>query len=347
MKRILVAVIIILLIGLYLLFFYPKNYAVPQLKERANTKYWNLPTGSRIAYTLLPAKGSRQPYPIVFLQGGPGGFITNRNIQDLSQLSNDGYDVYLYDQIGSGHSARLEEIRQYTAARHKADLEAIISQIGTEKVILLGQSWGAILAALYVAEHPEKVEKLILTGPGPLIPFNYKLHKLAAPDSLDMKKPVFTNRQAVDKVQNLRHLAVSFWAKRFLVKLAPDKEADDYQTLLNKELQKSTVVDTLNLSPVEAGGGYYAQLMTVLSFPFTQDPRPKLKDCQIPLLILKGQYDNQAWGYTQEYLDIFPNHKLVVINGAGHSISVEKPKEYYYAIRDFITNSEIASDKSP
>jgi pimeloyl-ACP methyl ester carboxylesterase len=51
-------------------------------------------------------------------------------------------DVYLYDQIGSGWSDRLDDIRQYTALRHKKDLEAIVQAIGAEKVILIGQSWG-------------------------------------------------------------------------------------------------------------------------------------------------------------------------------------------------------------
>ncbi len=343
MKRVSIAILIISTFALALLFFYPREYQVPKIKERPGTKFWNLSTGSKIAYTFIPAKGAEKPFPVIFLQGGPGGFITERNIIDLEKLTEDGYNVYLYDQIGSGHSERLENIKEYTAARHTADLEAIVNKIGAEKVILIGQSWGAILASLFVANHPTKVEKLIYTGPGPLMPYNYKVAKLPAPDSLNLKKPLFTNQQAVKKVSNFRNAAVTFWAKRFLSKLATDEEADAYQTLLNKELQKSTVMDTSVLPQMEAGGGYYAQLMTVLSFRFTQNPRPNIIGSPIPLLILKGQYDNQPWGFTKEYLDLFPNHKLVIIEGAGHSISLEKPQQYINEIREFLTDSEIAT----
>ncbi len=59
------------------------------------------------------------------------------NIKSLTSLNDDGYDVYLYDQIVGGFSNRLENIEEYTAERHKKDLQAIVNIIGTEKVILI------------------------------------------------------------------------------------------------------------------------------------------------------------------------------------------------------------------
>lgn len=91
-----------------------RSYNVPQLQKRASTQYWDLPTNSRIGYTLISAKNKKKPYPIIYLHGGPGGFVTERDITMLSPLSDDGYDVYLYDQIGSGQSDRLENINEYT-----------------------------------------------------------------------------------------------------------------------------------------------------------------------------------------------------------------------------------------
>ena len=95
--------------------FWPRHYAAPFLAKRSSTQYWDLPTGSRIAYTLSPARGPKKKYPIIFLHGGPGGPISDQGIRILSELSADGYDVYLYDQIGGGFSNRLEDIEAYTA----------------------------------------------------------------------------------------------------------------------------------------------------------------------------------------------------------------------------------------
>lgn len=93
----------------------PSSYDTPRLSPRASTQFWSLPTGSTIAYTKL--EGSDGGTPIIALHGGPGGYVHSRDIETLGALADAGFDVYLYDQIGSGLSARLENIRDYTAGR--------------------------------------------------------------------------------------------------------------------------------------------------------------------------------------------------------------------------------------
>lgn len=84
----------------------------------------------------VPAVGSSHETPIIFLHGGPGFGVLESDIKFYGQLAQDGYDVYLYEQVGSGRSNRLEDVRGYTTERHVADLEAIRQQIGAEQVIL-------------------------------------------------------------------------------------------------------------------------------------------------------------------------------------------------------------------
>lgn len=329
--------IIVLLIATQLIaVFYPNSYDVPEFKERPGTKYWHLTTGSKIGYTLIPGQGIKKASPIIFLQGGPGGFITDSNIDLLGSLSDDGYDVYLYDQIGSGHSSRLEDVNEYTAERHKRDLEAIVSEIKADKVILIGQSWGAILATLYIADNPLKVEKAIFTGPGPIAPFNDAALQLPAPDSLDLKEPASNNRMANREANNVRTRIASFMATTNGKKMMTDKEADNFQSYLNDKLNKATVANPDNAVPAEGGGGYYVQIMTYKSLFNTKDPRQALKGLPIPILLLRGQYDNQKWGVTKEYLDLFANHKLVIVKDAGHSIATEQPIIYENEIRSFL-----------
>ncbi|MBK8748315.1 MAG: hypothetical protein IPM04_10700 [Saprospiraceae bacterium] len=101
-------------------------------------------------------------------------------------------------------------------------------------------------------------------------------------------------------------------------------------------MNKATVCDTSLALKAEGGGGFYAQIMTAQSFNSIQDTRPKLKDSKIPILIMKGQCDNQPWGFTNEYLELFKNHQLKIIPNAGHSISVEQPELYLKTIRVFL-----------
>lgn len=318
------------------LVFMPRTYDVPLPQKRAGTQYWELPTGSTIAYTLIPGNAPKKLYPVIYLHGGPGGPIYDSNIAMLTPLSADGYDVYLYDQLGSGLSERLDHIEQYTADRHKTDLEEIIIQIGAEKVILIGQSWGAILATLYIADHPDKVEKVIFTSPGPMQPRLGGMQDISPPDSLQLRKPMFTNAQANQKINNIRTKVTSFLARQFGIKLCSDHEADQFLSYLSNEQNKSVVCDTSMALPAEAGSGFYAHIMTLHSLSTLQDPRPALKKVAIPMLLMKGQCDNQKWSASKEYLDHFQHHQLVVVQNAGHSISIEQPEVYLKTIRDFL-----------
>ena len=131
---------------------------------------------------------------------------------------------------------------------------------------------------------------------------------------------------------------MAFWAMQFGQKLASDEEADAFESFLNSKVNRSTVCDTAKLStamPV-AGAGFYCRMMTVASFSHLQDPRPKLQHSRIPVLIMKGQCDNVAWGFTSEYLQLFPAHRLVVIPDAGHGISQEQPERYIETIKAFL-----------
>lgn len=316
---------------------FPKTYNVPKFQQRNGTKYWNLQTGSRIGYSLLKAKGTKEPYPIIYLQGGPGAPIFDANIETLSKLTNYGYDVYLYDLVGCGHSNRLENIDEYSVTRHKRDLAEIIKKIGAQKVILIAQSWGAILASNYIVDHIEKVEKLIFTGPGPILPINSAQKEIKAPDSLNLKAPKFTNAQGSQKAYHLRARIVKFLAEKFDYKLASDKEMDDFATNLNFEMNKSTVMDASKMKP-KSGYGYYVQLKTAQYFyQKMANRRKELSKCKIPILIMLGQFDGGKWGYTEEYLRLFKNHQLVIIPKAGHSIALEQPELYIHTILTFLS----------
>jgi proline iminopeptidase len=319
-----------------LIIFLPRSYEVRELRERDGTQFWTLKTGSRIAYIHIRAKGEKRPYPVIFLQGGPGGPVYEENIRILSNLAESGYDVFLYDQIGCGYSDRLKNIEEYTVERHKKDLEEIVEVIGVGKVILIGQSWGAILAAEFVADNPGKVEKIIFTGPGYLLPVNPSLAKIKAPDSLNLLSPQFTNKQGREKVYNYRARVVEMCAKAFNWKLASDKEMDEFETILDQEMSKSTVCNSKIINAPENRSGFYSMVKTVQSFNYTDDIRLKLRNCSIPALIMRGQCDGIKWGYVTEYLDLFVNHKLVIVPGAGHSIAREQPEVYITTILDFL-----------
>ena len=323
---------------LALLLFIPRSYDVPSYNEREGTEYWNLESGSRIGCFKVEGSAEFHKPPIIYLHGGPGGKITDQMIKGLSALSKLGHDLYLYDQVGSGSSVRLKNIKEYSVQRHSNDLAEIVSLIKADEVILLGHSWGALLAVHYLQNHKEKIDKLILSGPGPILPINRKIAKLEPPAEYDLIKPEFSNKEANEKIHNWRSKLVSRWAYVFNSKLASDLEMDQFFTKLNSELSKSTTCTIDNNRIIESGGGYYTHIMTVRSFYEVVDKRESLKNSTTPVLILRGQCDNQKWGFTKEYLDLFKNSELKIIKDAGHDILNTGYEKYMKAIEVFLSS---------
>ena len=131
-----------------------------------NIRYWQLPTGSRIAYREIdPPEGmALKPTPVVYLHGGAGAREGHFDQSIYGSLASDGFRVFLYDQAGSGLSNFLP-VREYTIDRAVADLEAIRNELGADQMILVGHSWGARLAAKYMSKYPGRVAKVILHSP--------------------------------------------------------------------------------------------------------------------------------------------------------------------------------------
>jgi proline iminopeptidase len=132
-------------------------------------RYWDLATGSRIAYVKLTSGHPTRVQPIIFLHGGPGVADMEGAAAYFGPLIDEGYEVYVYDELGSGRSSRLADPTGYTIARDAADLEEIRRQIGANEVILIGHSYGASLAATYIAQHGEHVARFIAISPGALV----------------------------------------------------------------------------------------------------------------------------------------------------------------------------------
>ncbi|MBS1741540.1 MAG: alpha/beta hydrolase [Bacteroidetes bacterium] len=112
---------------------------------------------------------------IVCIHGGPGGDY--RYMLNCKTLATKGYRVVFYDQRGAGLSQRFP-MSWYKAQNPDGinkffydELRGVIRHYKihpSQKVILLGQSWGAILATGYAGKYPDEIDGLIVAEPGGL-----------------------------------------------------------------------------------------------------------------------------------------------------------------------------------
>ena len=105
--------------------------------------------------------GNPAGLPVVFLHGGPGaGLATyHRRFFDPAR-----YRIVLFDQRGAGQSTPFADLTDNTTWHVVADIETIREQLGIERWVVFGGSWGSTLGLAYAQAHPERVLGLVLRG---------------------------------------------------------------------------------------------------------------------------------------------------------------------------------------
>lgn len=337
-----------LTVGMIFLFFFiwsliPLKQTIKPIQPRPDTKYWTMNSGYKIAYTKITGDSAKTHPAIIFLHGGPGGYIHSAIIKQMKEVAHNGYDVYLYDQIGSGLSDRLPKPKDYSFEKHLSDLNEIIkSQIKTNKVILIGHSYGGILTTHFTANYSELVDKLILSSPGDLQPYRTNtdgtmtdMNKLySIPSQYQFKTPIEVFEQTEKDFLQPRIVMSMFCALVFNFKWASDKEFDDYTNTMASKFTKGMVADPKNVKPEEGGAGGYSHGFSNF-YGNLSDVRGKLGQLTIPTIVLQGQYDQGEYSSVYEYADLLKGEYKFIEN-AGHIIWWDKPNEYNQIIKNFL-----------
>jgi len=105
--------------------------------------------------------GNPEGKPVVFLHGGPG---SGCNPAQRRFFDPEHYRIILIDQRGCGRSMPQGETRNNTTDDLVNDIDLIRNELGIEKWLVFGGSWGSTLALAYAIRHTAHVAGLILRG---------------------------------------------------------------------------------------------------------------------------------------------------------------------------------------
>ncbi len=334
---------IIYLGALYFIILRPSGPHFPAVIPYKNTRYWQLSTGSLIAYSEYdpPPGVTVKPDAIVYLHGGPGARQAPFDQQIYGGFANQGFRVFLFDQAGSGLSGFLPHVRDYTLGRSIEDLEAVRQKIGVQKMILVGHSWGSTLAASYMAKYPSHVSKVIFHSPAKL---------------WDLENEDYDySRTAAGKIR--------LPAPRLLAALLlRDRNPDAAENLLSQREAEMLLVPSFRetLGTVVCGGDFNKVPLDVIAavdghenpginpyvmqelIPATEDPKgdphAALRGNHTPAILLYPQCNYLSWKGAVDYRNTLPNLKIYYIPGAGHYIQFEQPKSLRSVILAFLLN---------
>jgi proline iminopeptidase len=265
--------------------------------------------------------GNPDGVPALFLHGGPGAGCEpyHRRFFDPQR-----YRLVLFDQRGSGRSTPHASLEENTTWDLVEDIERIRTDLGIERWLLFGGSWGSTLALAYAQAFPQRVSALVLRG-------------------------IFLCRDEEIRwfyQSGADRIFPDYW-QDFLAPI-PEAERDDLLHAYHRRLTGQNEVSrmsaakswsvwegrTASLHPNQAVVGFFSEPHTALSLARIEShyfvnhaflrPNQLLEECPrlqgIPGVIVQGRYDiicpmTSAWSLHQAW----PESELVVVPDAGHS----------------------------
>lgn len=328
----------------FLLLFAPGPSSTP-LQPSGDWQQVELSTGSRIAYLRTAASGKEQATPVILVHGGPGAPEGGLDAV-VPALSDAGFEVYQYHQVGAGLSERLDDIAEYTVDRHVADLDALRVVIGAERVVLVGESWGGTLIANYLAEHAEHVAKAVVSSPGTIwAPAFAETNGLTESGRGDQNEVLHHHPRFL-----LAHVLLGTVGPEVAHDLLPDEQMDGAfeQVVGSLDLWSGCPPEQHpNGDPVhdrQAGVGFWANAVTGYDKSHVPDPRPALREVATPLLVLRSECDYRAWASTREYRDLLPNAVMLTVDDAGHILAQDRPELYREAVLAFLLDRPLPKE---
>lgn len=188
-------------------------------------------------------------------------------------------------------------------------IEATLDRLGVAHATFIGHSMGGRLAWRMAAEHPERVDRLVLV----------------APDGF--ASPGFAYGQAPSVPWAARLMQRVLPRPLVRMSLAPayaDPKALDEATL--------TRYHDMLLAP-----GVRPALIARMAQLVLQDPTPLLRRVRAPTLLLWGTRDAMIPpSNAQDYLRVMPDARLVTLPGVGHLPQEQAPAESLPPVLAFI-----------
>ena len=282
----------------------PDSIAVLESEPSATPREGRIPVGGAELYSREVGQGTA----IIVLHGGPD-FDHSYLLPELDRLS-DSFHLIYYDQRGRGRSADRVQPEDVTLASDIADMEKVRQYFHLDSVVLLGHSWGTVLALEYALRYPERVSRMILMNPGPASTDDYKqlrkewLEKRA--NDMDRRKVIAATAAYKDGDPDA---VTAYYRIHFKPAFARPENYEKFMARLSSSFTKEGI---LKARAVES------RLMTDTWSNPEYDLLPKLKSLKIPTLVISGDHEFIPAATAEHITQAIPNARMVTLKDCGH-----------------------------
>lgn len=272
--------------------------------------------------------------PIIFLHGGPGG--TGTCFFKQTALA-DEHPVVIYNQLGSRGSAFSEEIKtaedaqQYLTIEHFVDeVQTVVDYFGFDEFVIVGRSWGTMLAVEYAAaKQPAGLKGIVLDGP-------FLNVDVWCDDAERLIKSLDKGDEYWQIVQECEASGAFYDDPRYV------EVNDIYSANFN-----SRVAGANDGTPRDPASSYTVPGVSVYNYMWGpsefsctgtlkgHDSTHLLSSLNMPILYISGQFDSGSPEAAAYYNSLTPNGEICVLPGCAHNASRERPVEFNAVVRAF------------
>ncbi len=272
----------------------------------------------------LKVVGADDAPSIIVLHGGPGGDF--RSLLGLQALS-DTHRLVFYDQRGAGLSQRVSADR-LTLDGYLDELNKIIDTHANGQAILIGHSWGAMLASAYMGTYPDKVTKAVLIEPGFLSATDQQAWQERGKSFMSGFRFYWAAALNLFRMQNVSgpdpSAANDFLSGAMAMHFANHPDNPYHCPDRAYDAPNWRFGSLANLTGARAPASDLDRLGKGAEYPG-------------PVLFMAGSCDDWIGEPLQRrYVETFANAQLKVIDDAGHDIIWDQPETTIEAIRLFL-----------
>ncbi|MFN8636420.1 MAG: alpha/beta fold hydrolase [Chloroflexota bacterium] len=253
--------------------------------------------------------------PVAFLlHGGPGGDHSGFK-PAFSPLAERMQLVYV-DHRGQGRSARGPK-ETYTLDNNVEDLEALRQHLGLDKVVVIGVSYGGMVALTYASRYPDSVSHLIAVVTAPSYRFLARAQQILAERGTDEQRAMgdILWAGAFESEEQLQQYYTAM-GPLYSLKFDPEKARESRARGIRS-------VDAIN----EGFGGFLR----------TYDLTDELHKVTAPTLVIGGRHD---WicppEFSEEIARLIPHADLRIFENSSHSVAADEHDALMDLIKGFV-----------
>lgn len=260
--------------------------------------------------------------PVLIINGGPG--MSSEGFIPLAELLSDNNTTIIYDQRGTGDS-KLNVLDRTTISLDAMveDIEVLRKKLGYNKWIVLGHSFGGMLAYAYAAKYPERINAMIQSHSGGM--------DLDLLNTLDV-----TSRLSEKQRDSLTYYSV-------IISQGDTSHATALKRgklLAHAYLYNKKYLPQIAERLTQGNSRINSLLWTDMRLN-KFDTKTEMKDFKKPVLILQGRNEVAPVSVAEKAHEVLPNSKLVIMDKCGHYGWLDRPDIYLSEVRNFLAdNSE-------